>query len=92
MPEDKHDPLPRRQPRQPRLVLVEDSSYVAIAALLAVGSLVLVGRAGIELVDGRAEEGRRGADRHVRRDPAHLHLRRAALRGAITLKERQIVA
>ena len=57
MTDDKHDPPSRVRLGNRALVVIEDVVYVSIAALLAIGSLVLVVRAGIELFDGAQKEG-----------------------------------
>ncbi|MDQ3502957.1 MAG: phosphate-starvation-inducible PsiE family protein [Actinomycetota bacterium] len=57
MPDEKEDPLVRVRLGNRALVLVEDAIYVSIAALLAIGAIVLVVRAAIELVTGALASG-----------------------------------
>lgn len=52
MPDEKDNPPPRVRLGNRALVLVEDAIYVSIAALLSLGAIVLVVRAGVELVNG----------------------------------------
>jgi uncharacterized membrane protein (DUF373 family) len=93
MAEDEQQDPPRHVRLGNRaLVLVEDLVYVSIAILLAAGALVLVVRAGIELVEG-ARAG--GADALIDTLDAILLIfifveLLYAVR--ITLRERQIVA
>lgn len=74
------------------LVVLEDLVYVSLALLLAAGALVLVVRAGIELVDGAQQEG--GEALIDTLDAILLVFIFVELLYAvrITLKERQIVA
>ena len=92
MTEDKHDPPTHVSLGNRALVLVEDLVYVSIATLLAVGSLVLVVRAGIELFDGAQKSG--GEALIDTLDAILLIFIFVELLYAvrITLKERQIVA
>jgi uncharacterized membrane protein (DUF373 family) len=92
MTEDKHDPPSHVRLGNRALVVVEDLVYVAIAVLLAAGSLVLVVRAGIELVDGAQKKG--GEALIDTFDAILLIFIFVELLYAvrITLKERQIVA
>jgi uncharacterized membrane protein (DUF373 family) len=92
MTDDKHDPPARVSLGNRALVVVEDVVYVSIAVLLAVGSLVLVVRAGIELFDGAQEKG--GEALIDTLDAILLVFIFVELLYAvrITLKERQIVA
>ncbi len=92
MTEDKHDPPARVRLGNRALVVVEDVVYVSIAALLAVGSLVLVVRAGIELFDGAQQKGAEALIDTL--DAILLVFIFVELLYAvrITLKERQIVA
>ncbi len=57
MPNEKEDPPLRVRLGNRTLVLVEDAIYVSIAALLAIGAIVLVVRAAIELVNGALASG-----------------------------------
>jgi uncharacterized membrane protein (DUF373 family) len=57
MPDEKEDPPVRVSLGNRALVLVEDAIYVSIAALLSLGSIVLVVRAAIELVNGALASG-----------------------------------
>lgn len=101
------DPAPRTKPSSVRtqerapdhvrlgnraLVLVEDAIYVSIAFLLAAGALVLVVRAGAELVAGASETGRDALIDTL--DAILLVFIFVELLYAVrvTLKERQIVA
>ncbi|MCW2681388.1 MAG: hypothetical protein JWM62_2789 [Frankiales bacterium] len=92
MTDDKHDPPSRVRLGNRALVVVEDVVYVSIAVLLAVGSLVLVVRAGIELFDGAQKKG--GEALIDTLDAILLIFIFVELLYAvrITLKERQIVA
>ena len=92
MTDDKHDPPARVSIGNRALVVVEDVVYVSIAALLAVGSLVLVVRAAIELFDGAQKKG--GEALIDTLDAILLIFIFVELLYAvrITLKERQIVA
>lgn len=92
MTDEKHDPPSRVRLGNRALVLIEDVVYVSIAALLAVGSLVLVVRAGMELFDGAQKKG--GEALIDTLDAILLIFIFVELLYAvrITLKERQIVA
>jgi uncharacterized membrane protein (DUF373 family) len=57
MPDEKEDPPVRVRLGDRALVLVEDAIYVSIAALLALGAIVLVVRGAIELVNGAMASG-----------------------------------
>ena len=74
------------------LALVEDAVYVSIAVLLAAGALVLVVKAGIELVKGAGQSGADGLLETL--DAILLIFIFVELLYAvrITLRERQIVA
>jgi len=92
MAEDKSDPPSHFRFGNRILVMVEDLVYICLAVLLAGGALVLVVRAGIELVDGAQQS-----------EPSALIDTLAAIllvfifvellyAVQVTLKERQIVA
>ena len=92
MPDEEHEPPAHVRLGNRALVLVEDLVYVSIAVLLAAGAVVLVVKAGIELVNGIGES---GTDSQLETLDAILLVfifveLLYAVR--ITLKERQIVA
>lgn len=92
MVDEKQDPPAHVRLGSRALVLVEDAVYVSIAALLGLGSIVLVVRAGIELFhDAQAKGGEALIDTL---DAILLIFIFIELLYAvrITLKERQIVA
>ena len=92
MADDEKDPPAHVRLGNRALVVVEDVVYVSIAVLLAVGSLVLVVRAGMELFDGASAEGSEALIDTL--DAILLVFIFVELLYAvrITLKERQIVA
>ena len=92
MPDEKEDPPARVRLGNRALVLVEDAIYVSIATLLALGAVVLVVRAAVELASGAATEGRDALLNTL--DAILLVFIFVELLYAvrITLKERQIVA
>ena len=90
--ESKETPPARVSLGNRALVLVEDIVYVSIATLLALGALVLVVRAAVELFSGAADSGRDALLDTL--DAILLVFIFVELLYAvrITLKERQIVA
>ena len=92
MPDETQDPPTHVRLGNRALVLVEDLIYASIAALLAVGALVLIVRSAIELVEGAQQSG--GDALIDTLDAILLVFIFVELLYAvrITLKERQIVA
>ncbi len=57
MPKEKDNPPLHVRLGNRTLVIIEDAIYVSIAALLAMGAIVLVGRAAVELASAAFDEG-----------------------------------
>ena len=92
MTDEKHDPPAHVRLGNRALVVLEDLIYVSLAALLAVGALVLVAKAAVELVRGTRATGSEALIDTL--DAILLVFIFVELLYAvrITLKERQIVA